>query len=87
LQHTVKVIASEHTPMGIPGNVKVQHTGQTDLPQIGGSGQMATQLCQKCKQAHPGRACDYDEKGECAETVGVNEVAQPRKEPSRNKED
>lgn len=29
---------------------------------------MATQLCQKCKQAHPGRACDYDEKGECAET-------------------
>ena len=29
---------------------------------------MATQLCQKCKQAHPGRFCDYDEKGECAET-------------------
>jgi len=28
---------------------------------------MATQLCEKCKQAHPGRACDYDEKGECAE--------------------
>ena len=23
---------------------------------------MATQLCQKCKQAHPGRVCDYDEK-------------------------
>ncbi len=31
---------------------------------------MATQFCQKCKQAHPGRVCDYDEKGECAETVG-----------------
>jgi hypothetical protein len=30
----------------------------------------------------PVRACDYDEKGECAETVGVNEVAQPRKEAS-----
>ena len=29
---------------------------------------MATQLCQKCKQAHPGRDCDHDEKGECAET-------------------
>jgi hypothetical protein len=29
---------------------------------------MATQLCQKCKQTHPGRDCDYDEKGECAET-------------------
>jgi hypothetical protein len=35
---------------------------------------MATQLWQKCKQAHPGRVCDYDEKGQCAETIGVNEV-------------
>jgi hypothetical protein len=40
---------------------------------------------QKCKQAHPGRACDYDEKCECAETVGVNEVAQPRNQPSKDK--
>jgi len=32
---------------------------------------MATELCQKCKQTHPGRACDYDEKGDCAETVDV----------------
>ena len=38
---------------------------------------MATQLCQKCKQAHPGRVCDYDEKGECAETIDINEAAQP----------
>jgi hypothetical protein len=38
---------------------------------------MATQLCQKCKQAHPGRVCDYDEKGECAETIDANKVAQP----------
>jgi hypothetical protein len=38
---------------------------------------MATQLCQKCKQAHPGRVCDYDEKGECAETTDTNELAQP----------
>ena len=38
---------------------------------------MATQLCQKCKQAHPGRVCDYDEKGECAETIGVDKGAQP----------
>lgn len=36
---------------------------------------MATQFCQKCKQAHPGRVCDYDEEG-CAETVGPNEVAE-----------
>ena len=48
---------------------------------------MATQLCQKCKQAHPGRVCDSDEKAECAETTAVNEVAQPCKEPSRDKED
>ena len=36
---------------------------------------MATQLCQRCKQAHPGRVCDYDEKGECAETIGFDEEA------------
>jgi hypothetical protein len=54
---------------------------------IGGSGKMAPQLCQKCKQAHPGRVCDYDENGECAETIGVNEVAQPRNQPSTDEED
>ena len=48
---------------------------------------MATQLCQKCKQSHPGRVCDYDEKGECAETIGVNEVAQPCNEPSKDEKD
>ena len=30
---------------------------------------MATGLCQKCEQAHPGRLYDYDDKGDCAETV------------------
>jgi hypothetical protein len=48
---------------------------------------MATQLCEKCKQSHPGRVCDYDEKGECSETIGVNEVAQPRDEPPKSEED
>jgi len=43
---------------------------------------MATQLCQKCKQAHPGRICDYDEQGECAETIDSNEAAQPCDGPS-----
>jgi len=47
---------------------------------------MAPQLCQKCKQAHPGRVCDYDEKGECAETTNVK-VAQPINEPSKDQED
>lgn len=30
---------------------------------------MATEFCQRCKQSHPGRVCDYDDKGECAETL------------------
>jgi len=47
---------------------------------------MATHLCQKCKQAHPGRVCYYDEKGECAETIGVNEVAETCNEPSKDEE-
>ena len=46
---------------------------------------MATQFCQKCKQAHPGRVCDYDEKGECAETVGLNEVAEASLEAPKRK--
>jgi hypothetical protein len=48
---------------------------------------MATQLCQKCKQSHPGRVCEYDDKAECAETIAVDEVAQPPKEPSKKEED
>jgi hypothetical protein len=48
---------------------------------------MATQLCQKCKQSHPGRVCDYDERGDCAETVGVNEAARPYNEPYKDEED
>ena len=37
------------------------------------------------EQAHPGRACDYDEKAECAETIAVNEVSQPCSELSRKR--
>jgi hypothetical protein len=48
---------------------------------------MATQLCQKCKRSHPGRVCDHDEKGECAETISVNEVAAPLTSPQKTKED
>jgi len=44
---------------------------------------MATQFCQKCKQTHPGRTCDYDEKGECAETLDADENAKPSGEASR----
>jgi hypothetical protein len=44
---------------------------------------MATEFCQKCKQAHPGRECDYDENSDCAETVEVNEIAEPENEKSK----
>jgi hypothetical protein len=30
---------------------------------------MATEFCQRCKQSHPGRVCDYDDKGECAQRI------------------
>jgi hypothetical protein len=48
---------------------------------------MATQICQRCKQAHPGRVCDYDERGECAGTIAVNEVDQVLNDSSKDEED
>ena len=47
---------------------------------------MATELCQKCKQAHPGRLCDYDDKGDCAETVASTKTPNPPPSNSREKE-
>jgi hypothetical protein len=47
---------------------------------------MATELCQKCKQAHPGRLCDYDDKGDCAETVASTKNPNPPPRNSREKE-
>jgi hypothetical protein len=46
---------------------------------------MATELCQKCKQSHPGRPCDYDDKGDCAETVDLSEVAEASNKESNPK--
>ena len=45
---------------------------------------MATEFCQKCKQSHPGRACDYDDKGECGETVKVDEAPESSSETPRD---
>ncbi len=45
---------------------------------------MATEFCQKCKQAHPGRACDYDDQGECAETLNVDETPESSSETPRD---
>jgi hypothetical protein len=47
---------------------------------------MATEFCQKCKQSHPGRACDYDEKGDCAETANADEVADASSTESKDKD-
>ncbi len=47
---------------------------------------MATQFCQKCKQAHPGQVCDYDDKGECSETVEVDKTQKPADEASRDED-
>jgi hypothetical protein len=44
---------------------------------------MATEFCQKCKQAHPGRTCDYDDQGECAEMINVDETPKSSSETSR----
>lgn len=48
---------------------------------------MATQLCQKCEQAHPGRVCDCNENGQCAETVDLNEITETDNEKSKDEED
>ena len=42
---------------------------------------MATEFCQKCKQSHPGRVCDYDDRGECSETADVDETKSPTGQP------
>ena len=47
---------------------------------------MATEFCQKCKKAHPGRECDYDDTGECAETDDANRAVKPTGEASGDEE-
>lgn len=45
---------------------------------------MSTEFCQKCKQSHPGRTCDYDEKGDCAETVDAQKIVVPSAKESKD---
>jgi hypothetical protein len=47
---------------------------------------MATEFCQKCKQSHPGRTCDYDEKGDCSETTNDGQVVDAFSTASKDKE-
>ncbi|HVM91663.1 MAG TPA: hypothetical protein VMT67_02570 [Terriglobales bacterium] len=46
---------------------------------------MATEFCQKCKQSHPGQPCDYDDKGDCAETADLTDVAKAINEEQKEK--
>jgi hypothetical protein len=43
-----------------------------------GGAELATEFCQRCKQSHPGRVCDYDDKGECAETVNLEDSVEKK---------
>jgi hypothetical protein len=47
---------------------------------------MATEFCQKCKQSHPGRVCDFDDQGECPETMGVEDGASRETELPKDSE-
>lgn len=44
---------------------------------------MSTEFCTHCKQSHPGRACDYDDQGECAETVPQPETSTANSAPPK----
>jgi hypothetical protein len=44
---------------------------------------MNTTFCQKCQKEHPGRVCDYDDEGECAETKALTEIDE-QVEPTQN---
>jgi hypothetical protein len=82
------VVASDHTPIRIPRNVRV-HSGP--------SGRISDTIDRKLEEVEwllnyarnankpiPVAFCDYDEKGECAETIDTNEVAQPCDAPSKD---
>jgi hypothetical protein len=44
---------------------------------------MSTEFCSQCKQSHPGRVCDYDDQGECAETAPEPETPAANSTPAK----
>jgi len=44
---------------------------------------MSTEFCTRCKQSHPGRVCDFDDQGECAETVPLPETPSAKPAPAK----
>jgi hypothetical protein len=45
---------------------------------------MSTEFCSQCKQSHPGRVCDYDDQGECTETVPLPETPAADSAPAKD---
>jgi len=46
---------------------------------------MATEFCQRCKQSHPGSMCDYDDKGECAQTIEADDPENTKESLTRGR--
>jgi len=44
---------------------------------------MSTEFCTHCKQSHPGRACDFDDQGECAATAPEPETPAANSAPAK----
>jgi hypothetical protein len=61
---TARCLAVRHAEpwVPVPGHKEKRYAQGVD---------MSTEFCQKCKQSHPGRLCDYNDQGECAETIEI----------------
>ncbi len=44
---------------------------------------MSTEFCSQCKQSHPGRPCDYNDQGDCAETLPQPEKPTEESAPAK----
>jgi hypothetical protein len=44
---------------------------------------MSTEFCTHCKQSHPGRVCDFDDQGECAETIPQPDAPAAKSAPAK----
>lgn len=44
---------------------------------------MSTEFCTHCKQSHPGRPCDHNDLGECAETLPQPETPTAKSAPAK----
>jgi hypothetical protein len=59
----------------------------TTYPKLEQAGKWLLNYARNANNPTPVASAITMKKAECAETIGVNEVAQPRNEPSRNEEE